>query len=105
MQKLYTEDWDLEKASFLPYSDSPELRRVAKAQEALYNLTKRIKAGVATPQPGGPQDEEFRPEGLPELVQRGASTEVLSVSLSVSLSVTLSVSVCDSVCVSDSVCD
>uniref|UniRef100_A0A8C4ZIH5 Centromere protein F n=1 Tax=Gadus morhua TaxID=8049 RepID=A0A8C4ZIH5_GADMO len=43
----------------------------AKAQEALYNLTKRIKAGVATPQPGGPQDEEFRPEGLPELVQRG----------------------------------
>ncbi|CAL8403773.1 unnamed protein product [Boreogadus saida] len=46
-------------------------RTPAKAQEALYNLTKRIKAGVATPKPGGPQDKEFRPEGLPELVQRG----------------------------------
>ena len=39
MQKLYTEDWDLEKASFLPYSDSPELRRVAKAQEALSDVS------------------------------------------------------------------
>lgn len=43
------------------------------AQEALHNLTKKIKANaVTTPKPRAEQeDEEFRPEGLPELVQRG----------------------------------
>lgn len=42
------------------------------AQEALHNLTKKIKANAATPKPTTEQeDEEFRPEGLPELVQRG----------------------------------
>lgn len=43
------------------------------AQEALHNLTKKIKANAATtPKPRAEQeDEEFRPEGLPELVQRG----------------------------------
>lgn len=42
-------------------------------QEALHNLTKKIKANVATtPRPRPEQeDEEFRPEGLPELVRRG----------------------------------
>lgn len=42
----------------------------SKAQEALQNLAKRLKAG-ATPQPQ-PQDEQFSPEGLPERVMRGA---------------------------------
>lgn len=37
-QKLYTEDWDEEKTAFFPYSDSPELRRVAKAQEVLSDV-------------------------------------------------------------------
>lgn len=45
------------------------------AQEALHNLTKKIRenaAGMTTPKPGREQEEdEFRPEGLPELVQRG----------------------------------
>lgn len=43
------------------------------AQEALHNLTKKIKASTATtPKPRTEQEEEeFRPEGLPELVQRG----------------------------------
>ncbi len=43
------------------------------AQEALHNLTKKIKANtVTTPKPRAEQDdEEFRPEGLPELVQKG----------------------------------
>lgn len=43
------------------------------AQEALHNLTKKIKANAATtPKPRAEQeDEDFRPEGLPELVQRG----------------------------------
>lgn len=43
------------------------------AQEALHNLTKKIRANAATtPKPRTQQeDEEFRPEGLPELVQRG----------------------------------
>lgn len=41
-----------------------------KAQEALQNLAKRLRAG-ATPQPH-PQDEQFSPEGLPERVMRGA---------------------------------
>lgn len=43
------------------------------AQEALHNLTKKIKAhAVTTPRATSEQnDEEFRPEGLPELVQKG----------------------------------
>ena len=43
-----------------------------KAQEALLNAAKRIKATATMPKPGSEQEvEEFRPEGLPELVQRG----------------------------------
>ena len=44
-----------------------------EAQEALHNLTKKIKANaMTTPKPRTEQeDEEFRPEGLPELVQKG----------------------------------
>ncbi|TRY59272.1 hypothetical protein DNTS_016356 [Danionella cerebrum] len=34
-KKLYTELWDEEKTMYYPYSDSPELRRVAKAQKDL----------------------------------------------------------------------
>lgn len=43
------------------------------AQEALRKLTKKIKATAAnTAKEGSEQEEEdFRPEGLPELVQRG----------------------------------
>lgn len=43
------------------------------AQEALHNVTKRIKANATTTPKSRPEqeDEEFRPEGLPELVQRG----------------------------------
>lgn len=43
------------------------------AQEALHNLTKKIRANaVTTPRATSQQDdEEFRPEGLPELVQKG----------------------------------
>lgn len=37
-QKLYTEAWDEEKTMFYPYSDSPELRRVAKAQQVLSDV-------------------------------------------------------------------
>lgn len=41
-------------------------------QEALHNLTKKLKANGMTPRPRGEQqDEEFRPEGLPDLVQKG----------------------------------
>lgn len=40
-------------------------------QEALHNLTKKLKAStMTTPKPRG-EEEEFRPEGLPELVQKG----------------------------------
>lgn len=46
------------------------------AQEALHNLTKKIKANTgATPKPRAEQEEEFRPEGLPELVQKGECFE------------------------------
>ncbi|XP_071238818.1 centromere protein F-like [Salvelinus alpinus] len=46
-----------------------------KAQEALLNTAKRIKATATTPKPGSRQEEEeFRPEGLPELVQRGEAS-------------------------------
>lgn len=49
------------------------------AQEALLNLTKKIKATtVCTPQPRREHnDEEFKPEGLPELVQRGTFCVVI----------------------------
>ncbi|TRY88298.1 hypothetical protein DNTS_016692 [Danionella cerebrum] len=40
-----------------------------KAQEALHSITKRLKAAAATPK-ATQDDEDFRPEGLPELVQR-----------------------------------
>lgn len=50
-----------------------EVSNKDSAQEALHNLTKRIKAStMTTPKSRAEQeDEEFRPEGLPELVQRG----------------------------------
>lgn len=38
-QKNYTLDWDSEKTMFFPYTDSPELQRVAKAQEALSDVS------------------------------------------------------------------
>ncbi|MEQ2197660.1 hypothetical protein XENOCAPTIV_001685, partial [Xenoophorus captivus] len=42
------------------------------AQEALHNLTKKLKANAMTPRARGEQeDEEFRPEGLSDLVQKG----------------------------------
>lgn len=42
------------------------------AQEVLHNLTKKLKANTMTPRARGEQeDEEFRPEGLPDLVQKG----------------------------------
>lgn len=49
------------------------------AQEALHNLTKKIKASsMTTPKTRSQQqeeeEEEFRPEGLPELVQRGTAS-------------------------------
>lgn len=49
------------------------------AQEALHNLTKKLKANaVTTPKPRTEQEgEEFKPEGLPELVQRGTSWLVI----------------------------
>lgn len=40
VQKLYTEAWDEDKTMYYPYSDSPELRRVAKAQEVLSDVSK-----------------------------------------------------------------
>ncbi|KAF4102363.1 centromere protein F [Onychostoma macrolepis] len=43
-----------------------------KAQEALHSITKRLKAAAATPKATlDVDDEDFRPEGLPELVQKG----------------------------------
>lgn len=43
-----------------------------KAQEALHSITKRLKAATATPKATlDVDDEDFRPEGLPELVQKG----------------------------------
>lgn len=32
-------DWDDDKTMFFPYTDSPELQRVAKAQEALSDVS------------------------------------------------------------------
>lgn len=50
------------------------------AQEALRILTKKIKANTVTPpKPRSEQeDDEFRPEGLPELVQKGNFSSVTS---------------------------
>lgn len=50
------------------------------AQEALRILTKKIKANtVTTPKPKSEQeDDEFRPEGLPELVQKGNFSSITS---------------------------
>lgn len=49
------------------------------AQEALHNLTKKIRANaVTTPKQSTEQEDEFRPEGLPELVQRGMTALRLS---------------------------
>uniref|UniRef100_A0A671NBQ2 Centromere protein F n=1 Tax=Sinocyclocheilus anshuiensis TaxID=1608454 RepID=A0A671NBQ2_9TELE len=43
-----------------------------KAQEALHCITKRLKAAAATPKATlDVDDEDFKPEGLPELVQKG----------------------------------
>ncbi|XP_043118826.1 centromere protein F [Puntigrus tetrazona] len=42
-----------------------------KAQEALHSITKRLKAAAATPKATLEVDEDFKPEGLPELVQKG----------------------------------
>lgn len=39
LQKNYTSDWEDEKTMFFPYTDSPELQRVAKAQEALSDVS------------------------------------------------------------------
>uniref|UniRef100_A0A3B3RI32 Centromere protein F n=1 Tax=Paramormyrops kingsleyae TaxID=1676925 RepID=A0A3B3RI32_9TELE len=49
-----------------------ENEEASKAQEALHNISKKIRA-CATPQASRqPQvEEEFRPEGLPELVKKG----------------------------------
>lgn len=49
--------------------------------EALHNLTKKIKANAAVTPKVNPEaeDEEFRPEGLPELVQKGERVVVSSV--------------------------
>uniref|UniRef100_A0A8C1UTV3 Centromere protein F n=1 Tax=Cyprinus carpio TaxID=7962 RepID=A0A8C1UTV3_CYPCA len=41
-----------------------------KAQEALHSITKRLKAAAATPK-ATLDDEDFRPERLPQLVQKG----------------------------------
>ncbi|XP_052009006.1 centromere protein F-like isoform X2 [Xyrauchen texanus] len=41
-----------------------------KAQEALHNIAKRLKAATATAN-AAQDDDDFRPEGLPELVQKG----------------------------------
>ncbi|XP_059376572.1 centromere protein F-like [Carassius carassius] len=44
----------------------------SKAQEALHSITKRLKAVAATPKATlDVDDEDFKPEGLPELVQKG----------------------------------
>lgn len=42
------------------------------AQEALHDLTKKLRAKAeATPRPRPEANDQFRPEGLPELVQKG----------------------------------
>lgn len=42
LQKNYTSDWDEDKTMFFPYTDSPELQRVAKAQEALSDVRETV---------------------------------------------------------------
>lgn len=46
VQKLYTEAWDEDKTMYYPYSDSPELRRVAKAQEVLSDVSKIYRGHI-----------------------------------------------------------
>lgn len=56
------------------------------AQELLHNLTKKIKANAATtPKPHTEHEDEFRPEGLPELVQKGTENSLLATSVICSL--------------------
>ncbi|XP_010765706.1 centromere protein F-like [Notothenia coriiceps] len=73
-------DENTENMAPLTLQRSPQGKRAHRdisnkdsAQEALHNLTKKIKANaVTTAKPKSEQeDDEFRPEGLPELVQRG----------------------------------
>ncbi|KAJ8402852.1 hypothetical protein AAFF_G00361660 [Aldrovandia affinis] len=50
-------------------AEQPEVRGVTmKTQEVLRQVSKRICAGIA---PHAPTEDDFRPEGLPELVQKG----------------------------------
>lgn len=42
IQKNYTLDWEEDKTMFFPYTDSPELQRVAKAQEALSDVSETV---------------------------------------------------------------
>ncbi len=79
-RSLKSEKTDLENSK--PVEDKANVpagkrQRVAddtpnKAQEALHSITKRLKAEAATPKATlDVDDEDFRPEGLPELVQKG----------------------------------
>lgn len=73
-RSLRSEKSDLENSK--PTDSMPAVKRQRgddtpnKAQEALHNIAKRLKAAAATPK-AAQNDEDFRPEGLPELVQRG----------------------------------
>lgn len=76
-RSLRSEKSDLENSNPVERAGSvPAVKRQRaddtpnKAQEALHNITKRLKATTATPK-SAHDDEDFRPEGLPELVQRG----------------------------------
>lgn len=76
-RSLKSEKSDLENSKPVERTDSmPAVKRQRgddtpnKAQEALHNITKRLKAAAATPK-AAQDDEDFRPEGLPELVQKG----------------------------------
>ncbi|KAG9336294.1 hypothetical protein JZ751_002641 [Albula glossodonta] len=63
------EDGQTQASGKRQWAGMPEVDNATfKTQEALHQISKRIRAGMATP---SAEDEEFRPEGLPELVQRG----------------------------------
>ncbi|KAI1895683.1 hypothetical protein AGOR_G00108750 [Albula goreensis] len=63
------EDGQSQASAKRQWAGMPEVDNATfKTQEALHQISKRIRAGMATP---SAEDEEFRPEGLPELVQRG----------------------------------
>lgn len=49
LQKPYTEDWEADKTLYYPYDDSPELRRVAKAQKSLSDVSTKNLAGDHIP--------------------------------------------------------